>query len=64
MKAVLMAFGVVAILVGGLWIGQGTGMIRWPETSFMIDQSPWIWYGAAVVAVGLAAIFVGSRRRR
>jgi len=55
--------GLLALLVGILWIGQGTGYIPWPRTSFMIDQMPWAYAGAALGAAGLAAMFLAKRIR-
>ena len=41
MKTALLLIGVIAVLVGLLWIGQGTGTVRWPASSFMIDARVW-----------------------
>ena len=59
---ILTVIGVLAVLMGLLWIGQGTGIVRWPASSFMIDQSPWILRGAILAVVG-AVIVVLARRR-
>ena len=56
----LLILGSAAVLMGLLWIGQGAGIVQWPESSFMIDQRPWIAWGAVLVLVGLV-IAVGSR---
>ena len=32
--------------LGLLWIGQGTGVVAWPKTSFMINEIHWALYGA------------------
>ncbi|MFT6670683.1 MAG: hypothetical protein ACJAVZ_002153 [Afipia broomeae] len=37
MKTLLLTVGTLALLVGLLWIGQGTGYVNWPQSSF-IDQ--------------------------
>lgn len=63
MKSVTLVVGVLALLMGLLWIGQGAGWIHWPESSFMIDQRPWMTRGAILAAVGLILI-VFSRVRR
>ena len=57
----LLVLGVLALLMGLLWIGQGLGFIHWPASSFMLDQRPWAIRGAvlAVVALRLRAL---SRR--
>lgn len=62
MKTVLMVIGSLGVLAGLLWIGQGTGYVRWPASSFMIDETRWAWYGLAAVIVGVLLI-AASRRR-
>ena len=62
MKIISQIIGVVAILMGLLWIGQGLGVIKWPASSFMIDVRPWAIRGALLAAVG-AALLLWSRRR-
>jgi hypothetical protein len=57
----LMIFGILALLIGLLWIGQGTGYINWPQSSFMISQIQWAYYGAALAMVGLILIWRGRR---
>jgi hypothetical protein len=47
--------------IGLLWIGQGTGAIRWPPSSFMVNQLQWAGYGALLGAVGLILIWQGNR---
>jgi hypothetical protein len=53
--------GFIALAIGLLWIGQGTGVIAWPRSSFMINQLQWAGYGAALGAVGLILIWQGNR---
>jgi hypothetical protein len=48
MRTLLLILGLVALAFGLLWIGQGTGMINWPASSFMIRQIQWAGYGAAL----------------
>ena len=62
MKTLLLIAGVAALLMGLLWIGQGTGIVQWPASSFMLDQRPWALRGAILAVIGLALI-VFSRRR-
>ena len=61
MKTVLLIAGIFALLMGLLWIGQGTGKIHWPASSFMIDQRPWALRGAILAVVGLILILVSRR---
>ena len=53
--------GILALLIGLLWIGQGTGYVAWPQSSFMISQIQWAYYGAALAVVGLVLIWRGWR---
>ena len=64
MKTVLLVIGVVAMFMGLLWMGQGTGMVHWPASSFMIDQRPWVLRGGILAAVGLLLILVATSRKR
>ena len=61
MRRALLVIGLVALAIGLLWIGQGTGVIAWPKTSFMINQIQWAGYGAALSAVGLILIWQSQR---
>ncbi len=61
-RPVLLTVGVAALLTGLLWIGQGAGLIHWPESSFMLDQRPWITRGGLLAAVGLAVLLAARRR--
>ncbi|MEG3086554.1 hypothetical protein [Sphingomonas sp. PB4P5] len=61
-RAVLLIVGILALLVGLLWIGQGLGMVHWPASSFMLDQRPWALAGTLLALVGLFAIWRARRR--
>jgi hypothetical protein len=52
MKTFLLILGVLAIVIGLVWIGQGSGHFPYPKSSFMIDQRPWIWWGLFLAAAG------------
>jgi hypothetical protein len=61
MRQLLLIVGFIALAIGMLWIGHGTGVIRWPQSSFMISQIQWAGYGAALAALGLILIWQGKR---
>jgi len=63
-KRIVTILGALAILMGLVWIGQGSGYFPYPASSFMIDRSPWIAYGAALALVGLGLIWFARRRGR
>ncbi|TMJ46777.1 MAG: hypothetical protein E6G85_30220 [Alphaproteobacteria bacterium] len=61
MRRVLLIVGLLALAIGLLWIGQGLGVINWPQSSFMIRQMQWAGYGAALAALGLILIWQSKR---
>ena len=61
MRRALLIIGLLALALGLLWIGQGTGVIKWPQESFMIDQIQWAGFGAALAALGLIFIWQAKR---
>lgn len=60
-RTALSIVGILLILTGFLWIGQGSGAFPYPASSFMIDQTPWIINGAIAAFAGIAILF-GARR--
>jgi hypothetical protein len=64
MKMALLILGLLALLMGLLWVGQGAGLVHWPASSFMIDQRPWVARGALLAVVGLILILWSRRRER
>ena len=63
MRTAILILGIVAALMGLLWIGQGAGLVNWPASSFMIDQRPWITRGAVLLVIGLGLVAVSRARR-
>ena len=55
-----LVLGVVLLLLGGVWIGQGVGVIG---GSFMTGEAIWAVIGAFVVLLGLA-LMRGALRAR
>jgi len=62
MKTLLTVVGIIVLAMGLLWMGQGSGYVPWPASSFMISQAQWIYYGAVTAAVGLLLVIVARRR--
>jgi len=60
-RRLLLVLGLLALAMGLLWIGQGTGAIAWPQSSFMVNQLQWAGYGAALSALGLVLIWQARR---
>ncbi|PYB77877.1 hypothetical protein DMY87_00240 [Rhizobium wuzhouense] len=62
MRLILKIIAVLAVLMGLIWIGQGTGLFPYPASSFMINQSPWILRGALLALAGLVGLYLLRRR--
>ena len=60
-KTLLLILGIAAFLMGLLWIGQGTGIIMWPKSGFMLDQRPWATRGAILAVIGIGLILFSRR---
>jgi hypothetical protein len=61
LKTALLGLGVLALVIGLIWVGQGTGYFPYPAESFMINQMPWAYRGALLAALGLVAVMVSRR---
>ncbi|KGJ69886.1 hypothetical protein BJA5080_04349 [Bradyrhizobium diazoefficiens SEMIA 5080] len=61
MRRFLLIAGLFVLAVGLLWIGQGTGTVPWPRSSFMVNQLQWAGYGAAMAGFGLVLIWQSNQ---
>jgi hypothetical protein len=59
MRSVLITLGVVAIVIGAIWTGQGMGLI---PGSFMTGDTKWLIIGLIVAVVGVVLLVLGLRR--
>ena len=48
--------GVIILVAGLVFVGQGSGYFPWPASSHMINNTKWIYYGAGIALVGLLLI--------
>ena len=62
MAIILRIIGIAAILMGLLWVGQGTGLVMWPASSFMLAQRQWALWGMALIVLG-GMLILRSRRQ-
>lgn len=62
LKTGLSILSVLMILAGLTWAAQGSGYFPYPASSFMIDQSVWIFRGGVVALLGLALLVYARRR--
>lgn len=58
MRASAIVLGVILVLIGLVWIGQGLGYVK---GSFMTGAVIWVWIGAAAALVGAAVISLSLR---
>ena len=58
-RTVLTVIGVIALLVGIVWGGQGLGVI---PGSFMTGDRTWFYIGLGVAFVGVVLLLIGLRR--
>lgn len=63
MRPLLIAAGCLAMLAGLLFMAQGSGLFPYPASSFMIDQSAWIWRGLGLAVFGVVMLLLSRRVR-
>jgi hypothetical protein len=61
MKTLLIAIGIILLLAGLVFMGQGSGYFPWPAESFMIGTRRWVYYGAGIAVVGIIFILLSRR---
>ena len=65
MKTVLLIVGLLVLVMGLLWAGQGYGLIQWPPHEpgqfTMVGHSNWIYIGLGTALGGLVLIFFARR---
>ena len=61
LRSTLVIIGVVAIVVGAIFSGQGMGLI---PGSFMTGDSKWLVIGLIIVVVGIVLVVLGAMRPR
>jgi hypothetical protein len=61
MKVVLTLIGLLVLVAGLVFMGQGSGYIQWPASSFMISEVHWVYYGGGIAAVGVLSSVIARR---
>jgi uncharacterized membrane protein len=61
-KIIAGVLGLLMLLMGCLWIGQGLNIIKWPADSFMIGVPMWSWNGMFLALAGAALIWWSRRK--
>jgi hypothetical protein len=60
MRIALIVVGILCLLVGCVWILQGTNVL---PGSFMSGRTKWTLYGALLAIVGITVLTAAIRRR-
>jgi hypothetical protein len=61
LKPLLIALGVILLLAGLVFMGQGSRYFPYPAESFMVGASQWIYYGGGIAIVGLVLLIITWR---
>jgi hypothetical protein len=61
MKGLLTALGIILLLGGLVFMGQGSRYFPYPAESFMVGASQWIYYGGIIAAVGIVVLLIAWR---
>jgi uncharacterized membrane protein len=61
MRNVLLIVGILCLLLGLVWIGQGTGYFPYPASSFMIRQMSWAYYGIGLAVIGVIVMVISRK---
>jgi hypothetical protein len=61
MKSALLIAGILLTLAGLVWAAQGSGYFPYPASSFMIDESKWIYIGLTTAVAGVVLIALSRR---
>ena len=62
-RILMVVVGLLAIASGLLFTLQGFGLVRWPASSFMIDDRGWSVRGALLIAGGALMAWYGRKLR-
>lgn len=61
MQTLLTIVGVVLLIAGLVFMGQGSGYFPYPAESFMVNETRWIYYGGGIALIGLLVIVLARR---
>ncbi len=64
MHKLLFVAGILLLLMGVLFIGQGTGIFPYPSYSFMVSDMGWAYRGIAIAVLGAIAVLLSRKMRR
>ena len=62
MKSAVFVAGILVTLAGLVWAAQGSGYFPYPASSFMINESKWIYIGFATAVAGVVLVVLSRSR--
>jgi hypothetical protein len=57
----LIVLGIILVIAGLAFMGQGSGYFPYPASSFMIRETNWIYYGGGIAIVGVVLLLLARR---
>jgi LPXTG-motif cell wall-anchored protein len=65
-KTTILVVGILALVFGLFWAGQGAGFIQWPPVQTgqftMVGHSNWVFIGLGVAIAGLGLVLLSRRK--
>ena len=61
MKAPMIVVGIILLLSGLVFMGQGSRFFPYPAESFMVGAPQWIYYGGGIALVGVLLLVMAWR---
>jgi hypothetical protein len=61
MRTALIILGIILLIAGLVFVGQGSGYFPYPASSFMIRETNWIYYGGGIAIVGVVLLLLARR---
>ncbi len=61
MNAPLAVVGIILLLAGLVFTGQGSRYFPYPAESFMVGAPQWIYYGGGIAAAGVVILLIAWR---
>jgi hypothetical protein len=61
MKTLQTLAGIILLLAGLVFMGQGSRYFPYPAESFMVGATQWIYYGGAIAFAGVLLLVIAWR---
>jgi len=61
MSTMLTVVGLILLIAGLVFVGQGSGYFPHPASSFMVGQVRWVYYGGSIAAAGVVLLLLARK---